>query len=166
MLTTVSTKKRYLLNWNWFTPNIHNNLFMAYLLVWAVSFCRRFFCPLYPRILKAFLGGILGIRWSWKIDELCEKGGKNVSFLTARLSANMKYVCISRDLLKSKINRAFWYWYVSNCQNLILNSLFAWKWFLTHIMRAILAVANKSVKESNKISSLIEIDSKSSSLNF
>ena len=39
----------------------HNNLFMAYLLVWAVSFCRRFFCPLYPRILKAFL---LGIRWS------------------------------------------------------------------------------------------------------
>ena len=55
----------------------HNNLFMAYLLVWAVSFCRRFFCPLYPRILKAFL---LGIRWSWKIDELCEKGGKNVSF--------------------------------------------------------------------------------------
>ena len=55
----------------------HNNLFMAYLLVWAVSFCRRFFCPLYPRILKAFL---LRMLWSWKIDELCEKGGKNVSF--------------------------------------------------------------------------------------
>ena len=111
----------------------HNNLFMAYLLVWAVSFCRRFFCPLYPRILKAFL---LRMLWSWKIDELCEKGGKNVSFLsflTAMLSANMKYVCISQDLLKCKIHRAFWYWYVFNCQNLILNSLFAWKWICLNL---------------------------------
>jgi hypothetical protein len=110
--TTVSTTKRYISKLKLIYAQ-HNNLFMAYLLVWAVSFCRRFFCPLYPRILKAFL---LGIRWSWKIDELCEKGGENVSFLTASLSPNMKYVCISQDHLKCKINedvyRAFWWWYL------------------------------------------------------
>ena len=43
------------------------NLFVAYLLVWAVSFCHRFSCPLCPQILEASLPGI---RWSWKVDKV------------------------------------------------------------------------------------------------
>ena len=57
-----------------------------------------------------------------------------LSFLTARLSANMKYVCISQDPLKCIINRTFWYGYIG--QNLILNSLFAWKWFGVNLYNA------------------------------